>query len=463
MIGTHLDTLRTEVETEYTHRTPQSRAINDYARAYLPGGDTRSLMAFAPYPTYVDHSAGSYLYDVDGNVLLDFLNNKSVLIHGHAHPTIVEAIQRQAALGSVWAAFNAGQVELARIICERTPSIERVRFCNSGTEACMQMIKAARAFTGRDKVLKMDGAYHGSSDGVEFDSLAHVTGDPADAERAAAYVRGVPVNAADNVLIAPFNDADTVERLIAAHRDELAAVIVNPVQTRPALTAATPEFLTRLRTATRACGVLLLFDEVVSYRVSAGGAQEYYAVIPDLTALGKFIGGGLPIGAFGGCADIMQQYVDGEPPTISHPGSFNGNPLSMAAGIAAMNLLTPAAYAHLGEIGELLVQRLRATVDELGIEFEIAGIKSMVSLTLPKAAEGDPAAAQILHLLRLALLNRGFNTASFFAMSTVHTRAEVEQLDGAVREILGGFRLTIEESARSLLKASMGSHRVLIA
>src|SRR5437879_1834178 len=161
-----LSDLRQRVEDVYFRRTPKSRAMHEEARATLPNGDTRAGSTFPPYPTYVDRGAGSYLHDIDGNVLLDFTNNNTSLIHGHAHPAIVEAIQQQAARGTAWAAPNAQQVRLARILCERVPSLDRVRFCNSGTEANMQVIKVARAFTGRDKILKMDGAYHGTYDGV---------------------------------------------------------------------------------------------------------------------------------------------------------------------------------------------------------------------------------------------------------------------------------------------------------
>ena len=194
-----LSDLRRPIEDEYRRRTPKSAALHQQAQNFLPNGETRTGTAFLPYPTYFERGAGSFLYDVDGNAILDFTNNATSLIHGHAHPAIVGALQRQAALGTAWAAPNPQQVRLAQMLHERVPSLERLRFCNSGTEANMHAIKLARAFTGRDKILKMHGAYHGTYEGVEFDSH------PA-SQQSAPVTRGIPANAADNVFVTPFDD-----------------------------------------------------------------------------------------------------------------------------------------------------------------------------------------------------------------------------------------------------------------
>ncbi len=441
---TMLAQLREQIENEYRQRTPKSCALHQQAQAYLPGGDTRTGTSFAPYPTYIEHAEGSCLHDVDGNAILDFTNNATALIHGHAHPNIVKAIQQQAACGTAWAAPNPHQVRLAQMLCARVPSLERVRFCNSGTEANMLAIKAARAFTGRDKLLKMDTAYHGTYDGVEF-SLSDQTGVESHVR---PTTRGVPRNAADNLLVAPFNDLASAERLIRENRHELAAVVVNPVLISGGVVLPTEGYLASLREITRACGVLLIFDEVISLRIAAGGAQAYYGVVPDLTAMGKIIGGGLPVGAFGGRAEIMELFVDGNPPAVSHAGTFNGNPLTMAAGAAALELLTPEAYQRLAGLGRLLQDRLAEIAADRERVFEVSSIASLVSLGPAQAIRTERTAtllmSEVIRLMQLALLNRGIKTYRLFAISTVMSEAEIEQLASALRDVLEELRPGIE-------------------
>ncbi|MDE2993693.1 MAG: aminotransferase class III-fold pyridoxal phosphate-dependent enzyme, partial [Chloroflexota bacterium] len=320
MIG--LDELRQRVEGEYYRRTPRSRVLHERAQAWLPGGETRTGTAFAPYPTYMDRGEGNYLYDVDGSRLLDFTNNSTSLIHGHAHSALVRAIREQAARGTGWHAPHELQARLARLLCERVPSLERVRFCNSGTEANMNAIKAARAFTGRDRIVKTDSAYHGSYEGVEFDGAGDSANGAAPAMRPTPTSRGVPRSMAENVLTMPFDDCDAARRLVARHRHELAAVLVNPIVTRAGLHLPSPGYLGCLREVARDNDVLLIFDEVITLRIARGGAQDYYGVVPDLTAMGKIVGGGLPVGAFGGRADIMEVFATGDPPLVPHSGTF---------------------------------------------------------------------------------------------------------------------------------------------
>ena len=379
-----LDELRQRVEGEYRRRTPRSRALHERAQAWLPGGETRTGTAFAPYPTYMDRGEGNYLYDVDGNRLLDFTNNATSLIHGHAHPALVRAIQQQAARGTGWHAPHESQARLARLLCERVPSLERVRFCNSGTEANMNAIKAARAFTGRDRIVKMDSAYHGSYEGVEFDGAADSANGAAPAARPAPTSRGVPRSMAENVHTMPFDDCDAARRLVTQHRHELAAVLVNPIVTRAGLHLPSPGYLVCLREVTRDNNVLLIFDEVITLRIARGGAQDYYGVVPDLTAMGKIVGGGLPVGAFGGRADIMELFAAGDPPLVPHAGTFNGNPLTMAAGQVSLELLTPDAFDRLAALGDYLRDRLAAVVADCGLAFEVNAIASLVSLDLPR-------------------------------------------------------------------------------
>ena len=455
-----LDELRQRIEREYRHRTPRSRELHERAQAWLPGGDTRTGTLFAPYPTYMAHGAGSYLYDVDDNRLLDFTNNATSLIHGHAHPALVRAIQRQAARGTGWNAPQASQARLARLLCERVPSLERVRFCNSGTEANMNAIKAARACTGRDRIVKMDSAYHGSYEGVEFDGADSANGTVPTA-RPSPTSRGVPRSMAENVLTMPFDDRDAAHRLITQHRHELAAVLVNPIVTRGGLHLPSPGYLACLREVTRDNDVLLIFDEVITLRIARGGAQDYYGVVPDLTAMGKIVGGGLPVGAFGGRADIMELFAAGDPPVVPHAGTFNGNPLTMAAGLVLLELLTPDAFARIAALGDYLRVQLAAVVADCGLAFEVNAIASLVSLDLPRQQAADPTAAagakELQRLIYLALLNRGIKATGILAVSTVMGEAEIDLLATELRAVLAECRPAIAAAAPVLLRAQQAA------
>ncbi len=449
--GPTLSSLRQQAEDLYRARTPRSRALDVEAQALLPGGDTRSGTHFQPYPSYMDAGHGTTLVDVDGNELLDFTFNSTSLIHGYAHPAITKAIDEQAKRGTAWNAPNASLLKLARLLCARVPSLELVRFCNSGTEANMHALKAARAFTGRDRILKMDGAYHGTYEGVEL-NLAASSSDP----RPVPATGGVPRNAADNVLLAAFNDAESAATIIRAHRDELAAVVVTPILTRPSLGLPTPGYLEALRQVTRDNGVLLIFDEVISLRVSAGGAQERFGVLPDLTAMAKIIGGGLPVGAFGGRADVMRVFAHGDPPAVAHAGTFNGNPLTAAAGVAAIELLTSDAFAQLAKGGSRLHAGLQHVGERLGIGLEVTSAASLVSIDAPSSVKSDRQqaanAAELLRLLQLALLTRGIKTSGLLAVSTVTTDAEIDRLVATFADVLESFRPTIEAVAPLLLR-----------
>ena len=438
--------LRNQVEKEYRERTPRSRALHEEAQRYLPSGDTRFGTTFAPYPTYIDYAQGSFLHDVDGNVILDFDNNATALIHGHARPEVVRAIQDQAARGTAWRAPNQHQVRLAEILSKRMPSMERLRFCNSGTEANMQAIKLARAFTGKDKILMLDGAYHGSYDGTEISSHGPTN-------------RGVPRNEVDNVCVATFDDESSVERVIIANRRELAAVIVTPVFTGGSrLSLPSLGYLEFLREITRAYGMLLIFDEVITFRIGPGGAQEYFGVAPDLTALGKIIGGGLPVGGFGGRAEIMELLVKPTPPAVLLAGTFNGNPMTMTAGVATLELMTRDEYDRLAGLGSLLQTKLEEISRGLELDFEVSRVASLLSVGIPgigligseketSEREMDDVESELLSLLQLALLCRGAKGSGIFAISTAMTESEIHSLAKSLEDVLCQFRPIIDAVA----------------
>jgi glutamate-1-semialdehyde 2,1-aminomutase len=359
---------RAEVEADvladYRACSPRSAALHAAARRVMPGGDTRTVAFHAPYPLVITRGSGCRIEDADGRSYIDLLNNYTSLIHGHGHSAVVAAVSECLPFGTAFPAPNESQTRLAEIIVERVASVDRVRFCNSGTEADMNAIRAARAFTGRDLIVKMEGGYHGTYDDVEV-SVHPDPRDPAAGPKHAPHgvlgTRGVPRNTLDNVLVTPFNDPAAAERIFAARGAEVAAVIVEPVMGSAGMLPAERDFLAALRDLTRRRGALLIFDEVMSFRLEPGGLQQHYGIEPDLTTFAKIIGGGFPVGAFGGAADVMNQFDPTRPEPLWQSGTFNGNLITMTAGVAAMEAHPTAEVARINALGERLRQGLRSS------------------------------------------------------------------------------------------------------
>src|ERR1051325_151998 len=331
----------------------KSAALFAQAQGVMPGGNTRTTVYMAPYPPYAASGDGCWITDVEGDRRLDCLNNYTALIHGHAHAEIVEAATRRLALGSSFPLPTPEEVELAALLCDRLPGAEPFRFTNSGSEAVMMAIKAARAFTGRPKIAKCEGAYHGSYD------YAEVSLDPPpeawgrNSPVSFAYARGTPDNVLADVITIPFNDAEAAVSLIREHGSELAAVLVDPMPNRAGLVPADKAYLEALRSVTRDIGALLIFDEVITFRLGYRGAQGLWEIDPDLTTLGKIIGGGFPVGAVAGRKEFMAVFDPRHgKPALPHGGTFSANPVTMRAGLAAMELLDDAAFARLDAMGK---------------------------------------------------------------------------------------------------------------
>jgi glutamate-1-semialdehyde 2,1-aminomutase len=387
------------VVERYHAATPRSLELHERAARALPGGNTRTTLFMQPYPFYFDYGSGCRVYDVDGNERLDFLNNYTSLILGHAHPQVVAAVQRQIARGASAAAPSELEIALAEAIERRLPSVDLLRFTNSGTEATMLALRAARAYTGREKIGKFVGSYHGSHDYAAVDLAA--TEHP-----------GIPAAVADSLVALPFNDGAAVERIVEAHRHELAALIVEPVMGASGVIAAQPGFLELLRAVTERHGIVLIFDEVIAFRLGYGGAQGYFGVQPDLTTLGKIIGGGLPVGALGGREAIMACFDPRRPGHIGHGGTFNGNPMTMAAGLATLEQLTPAVFERLEALTIELKQKLCALFDTLGVPAQVNQIGSLFNIHFASTPVTDYAALcasdrEQIARLHLALLNHG--------------------------------------------------------
>jgi glutamate-1-semialdehyde 2,1-aminomutase len=348
---------------EYTAKTSRSRALHEEAVGVMPGGNSRTTTFFDPYPFYFQRGQGAHIWDADGTERIDFNNNYTSLVLGHAHPDVIKAVQAVAESGLSFPGPTEHEVRLAEMLTRRIPSLESVRFTNSGTEATMNAVRLARAFTGRPKLAKFEGAFHGTHDWV----MVSVTPDPKTAgnrkrPKPVAWSSGIPPAVLKHTVVLPWNDQEACAEILAREGDQVAGLIVDPLLCNAGLVAPAEGFLAWLREETTRRGIVLIFDEVISFRVAWGGAQERFGIRPDLTTLGKIIGGGLPVGAFGGRRDIMDFYDPRKGgPRISQGGTFNANPVTMAAGVATLNALTPEAYTRLDALGD----RLRGGVSRL--------------------------------------------------------------------------------------------------
>lgn len=432
-----LEETRTQLQAVYRQRTPRSAALFAEAAKSLPGGDTRTSTTFSPHPTYMARGEGALLTDVDGNVLVDGLNNYTSLIHGNAFPPVLSAAQSQIALGTAFGAPNEAQVRLAALICERVASVERVRFTNSGTEGTMMAVRAARAFTGREMIVKAEGGYHGTHDSV-------------------ASGAGIPAALMGLTASVPFNDAAALERALEAHRGKVAAVIVEPVMGSSGFIPSAPDYLPAVRRLSEAHGALLILDEVMTFRLDYGGAQAAYGVTPDLTAFAKIIGGGFPVGAFGGRADIMEIFNPAHA-KINHAGTFNGNPVTMAAGLAAMEHLTREKIAHANAMGDAIRKGFAEVLEEQGIRGQVTGYGSFVGFHLTAQPVRDyKGAASVRPILRemlhLGLLNRGVLTSRSGVLntSTVYTPQIAQQVIAAFQDALVEMKPAIQEECPDL-------------
>jgi glutamate-1-semialdehyde 2,1-aminomutase len=371
----------TDPEEIYRQTTPGSRALHEKAVRVMPGGTTRTTTYFDPYPLFIDRGEGCLVWDVDGTERIDMIGNYTAMILGHAHPKVVEAIRAQAGRGTAFAAANAIEGELAELLCERVPSLDLVRFCNSGTEATMFAMRLARAFTGRPKIARIEGGYHGTHDYAEVSTHpVPAEAGPADRPLARPDSIGTPAWALEQTVVLPFNDPDAAERILREDWSQVAAVILEPIIGAGGVIAATSEFLERLRSVTRELGMLLIFDEVISLRVAPGGAQQLYGVTPDLTTMGKIIGGGLPVAAFGGRADVMELLDPRRKPNLAQGGTYNGNPLGMAAGVAAMKELTPDVYEDLNRRGARVKDQLSEVFASHGVAAQVNGVASLLAI-----------------------------------------------------------------------------------
>ncbi|MBW2063091.1 MAG: aminotransferase class III-fold pyridoxal phosphate-dependent enzyme [Deltaproteobacteria bacterium] len=434
---------RDEIEDKYREMTPKSRAMLGTAKQYVAGGVTRETCWWKPYPVFVERGEGCYLYDIDGNVFLDHNNCFTAALLGHVHPKVVAAMNEAAPklLGAGAATESIHQ--WAKILCDRFQSVDKVRFCCSGTEAVMFTFRAARAYTNKNKIMKQRGSYHGTINEVEPDMPTSS--------------KGLPKNAAADMIYADYTNIEEIEKLVQDNKEDLAAILVNGIWF-----SKENDYLKFIKELAHENNILLIMDEVMSFRYALGGAQEYFNVMADLTAFGKFIGGGgLAVGAFGGRDDIMSLFspLEQDEP-VHHSGTFSANPVTVAAGIAALNEMTPELIARLNALGGELRTGFKEAFQEMEIQGGVSGESSLTMMRIgapaidPRRASAPETHQEIMRLFGLSLLNKTMFTpasGSLWALSEPMTENEIDQTVSAVKETLDELRPLIKEATPELI------------
>lgn len=430
--------------------TELSRSESLFSRAckVMPGGASRNTVLRRPHPFYAMRGEGCYVTDIEGIRRIDFSNNMASLIHGHAHPAVVEAVTEQLQRGSAFTMATEVEVRYAEHMCNRSQGFEKIRFVNSGTEAVMGALKAARAFTGRPKIAKVEGAYHGLYDYAEVSQTANPSNwSDQDNPASVPVAHGTPAAALNDVVIIPFNDTERAIAILDRHASELACVLLDLMPHRVGLMPASPEFVRALRKWTQDNGALLVCDEVITFRSNYGGAQEWFDVLPDLTAMGKMIGGGFPVGAVAGRSDIMD-VMDPWQKRVLFPlsGTFSANPITMTAGLVSMQLFDQDAVLSLNRLGDLARARIAEAIHLAQFPACVAGAGSMFRIHMKPekplnyrtAYVGETEARLIKALLDHLSVNgiMMIDTCS----GTLSTAMSETEIDILSEVILSGFR-----------------------
>lgn len=443
-----------------------SEEIYSQAVNVLPGGVSRNTVFRKPYPSYADRAFGCYVTDLDGIERIDFANNMASLIHGHAHPAIVSAVTEQLQRGTAYTMGTESEVLLAQLLCDRVPGFGKIRFVNSGTEAVMAMIKASRAFTGRPKIAKAEGCYHGTYDFAEVSQQANPSnwGDLEDPV-SVPLCYGTPQGVLDNVVIIHYNNVELSLKILDRHKNDIAAIVIDPVAHRAGLMPADNDFVEAMYRWTRENGALLAFDEVITFRVGYGGAQENYSVVPDITAMGKIIGGGFPVGAFAGRDDVMKVLDPREPNLLfPHSGTFSANPITMTAGRVAMELFDRDAVRNINHMTSIAWKQIEEAVRTADVPVSITGAGSMFRVHFSpvppvsfRDAYQDKETARIMNLLLNYLYDTEklilINTCSCM-FSTVITQKEVDVLSDG---LYNGFKI-IKPDLEKLYERAQVNH-----
>ncbi|WP_282125533.1 aspartate aminotransferase family protein [Marinifilum flexuosum] len=430
------------------------------AKKVITGGVSRNTIFRRPHPFYVAQAKGSYVTDIDGNTRIDFANNMASLIHGHSHPVIVDAVTEQMQNGTAYTLGSEVEVEFGELLVERNKEFEKIRFVNSGTEAVMSMIKAARAYTGRPKIAKAEGAYHGTYDFAEISQIAEPQnwGD-INKPNSVPVTYGTPDSVKKDVIVFPYNDIERTINLLEANKNELACVLIDPVSHRVGMYPIEEKFLLAIYNWTRKNKVLLVFDEVVTYRVTYSGAQHLYPVKPDMTALGKIIGGGFPVGAIAGAAKIMSVF-DPSRKVIKQPhsGTFSANPVTMIAGKTAMQLYDRQAVDKINKMAAIAKEQIQEAIQLADVPVVITGAGSMFRLhfrhkqprNYRETYQAPEERKVIVDLLDYLFLHENLILINTFAcmFATTITQVEVDRLSQSLYNGFKKYKTEIHQFAK---------------
>jgi glutamate-1-semialdehyde 2,1-aminomutase len=440
--------MKHDVSKDEVQAVSKSAALYERALKIMPGGCSRNTILRKPHPVYAAYAKGCTITDIEGVKRIDFSNNMASLIHGHAHPKVVEAINEQVKLGTAYAVGTVQEIEYAEHLLSRSPNFEKIRFANSGTEAVMACLKAARAYTGRPKIAKVEGAYHGLYDYAEVSQCPTPKNWGKEDHPASVPVsHGTPQAALDDVVVIPFNDPEHAVALLDEHKDDVACVLIDLMPHRVGLVPVFEEFIDALQSWTQKNGALLVLDEVITFRCGYGGAQEKHNIHPDLTALGKIIGGGFPVGALAGRAEVMEVMNPlADKVLFPHSGTFSANPITMTAGRVSMEMYDQSAVKKLNRLSAYARDCISQAIQVSGIPACITGGGSMFRIQLKaeapqnyRAAFTTPTEKKATAMLLDHLFDNGFilmNTCSG-ALSTAMTQKHVDML---AETLLEGFR-----------------------
>lgn len=430
------------------NRLAASERLFGRAQTVMPGGTTRFTIQRDPIPLYMAAGEGAWLTDVDGNRYLDLNNNYTTLIHGHAFGPVVEAVERQLRSGTCFANPTEHEIALSEILCARLPSVEKLRYVNTGTEAVMFAIKAARAITGRTKVAKFEGAYHGAYDWAEISENSNPQNWGTPEPVSVPFAGGTPASVLEEVVVVPFNDIDMTADLLERHAAELACLLIDLVPSRAGLIPLEPDYIETIRDITRRHGILLICDEVLNFRQGYHGASARFGLEPDLITLGKIIGGGLPIGAVAGPSDLMAVFDNskGNAP-LPQGGTFSANPLSMVAGIGSLKALDPVAFERLERFGSSVRAGISEVIAAHDLPISITGSGSLFRIHFKASPPGTyrefwPTAPQsgLLQRMARAMLANGIimPPMSCSSLSTAMTESDLDFVIAAFRDLLDG-------------------------
>ena len=425
------------LEEEIRRATPRSLAQWERGQATMPGGVIKGAYSMTPHPIYVERAEECYLWDIDGRRYVDFTNHHTAMVLGHSPPTVIEALNEAVASGLGFGAPSTLEAEMSEEIVKRFPSIEKVRFTNSGTESSLHATRMARAVTGRPKVAKFEGAYHGSHDALEVSVAPPIDrAGPDDSPNAVASWPGMAQSAEEDVVILPYGQLESVELILREQKDEIAAVFFDG---KPGIYDVDPGLAPLLRNLTRELGMVMVMDEVVSFRAGYGGYQSLAGVEPDLTLFAKIMGGGMPGGVIGGSSELMDLLDSNSETYLNQSGTFSGNHLTLAAGLATLRALTPEAYEHLDALRERLVSGLRGVFHRAGVQAQVRGVGSIVSFDLVDRPVTDYRSLQAtdretFELVRMEALLKGYFIAAGLGLCLCVPMGP-EHIDGLVETI----------------------------